>query len=342
MLEPVTLGLALFVIGLALLFDFTNGFHDAANQVATVISSRAMEPRLALAVAAVGDFVGAYFLGTNVAKAIGKDIVDPRLLEVSPEKGVWVVVAALVGAIAFNLATWRLGLPSSSSHALIGGLLGAFAVGWGVDQVNWPSVGRIVGIMVLSPIAGFLVALMVTRLTLFICQGATPRANRMFKGLQVISAATQALSHGTNDAQKTMGVITFVLVLLNLYVPPAGAFVIPDWVIAVCSIVIALGTLSGGWRIIRTLGAGLYRVRPIHGFASQATSTSIIYLTAVFGFPVSTTQVISASVMGAGAAFRPKMVRWEVARDMVGAWLVTIPAAGAIAAGSYMMMRLAL
>ncbi len=413
--------LAVAVVLLALYFDFTNGFHDSANQVATVITSRTLTPAQALWTAAVANFIGAYFLGTEVAQTLGKGIVDPTLLETGRE-GVYIIIAALLGAITWNLFTWWFGIPSSSSHALIGGLIGAFMTGWGLAPINWPTVWVIIGIMILSPIVGFLACLLFTKLTLAFSKRATPKVNRVFKRLQIVSSITQALAHGTNDAQKTMGVIMFSLVILGFYsthtvtipVPinqflartiatlPAGvsphaidpdlaamltnavgqeevnlnrthqkrlitllettavnkmsgapteeerewllkrfnALPIPGWVILTCSIAMMAGTLSGGRRIIKKLGTGLYKVRPIHGFASQTVATTIIETAAVFGFPLSTTQVISSSVMGAGAAFRPKMVRWQVAQDMGVAWLITIPASGLMAAAFFSIQKL--
>lgn len=330
--------MVIVVVLLALVFDFTNGFHDSANLVATVISSRSMEPETALIMAAVAEFIGAYFLGTAVAKTIGKGIVDPTLISAS-SSGAWVILSAVLAAILWNLATWWFGLPSSSSHALIGGLLGAFVMGWGIAPVQWKSVGLIILIMVLSPVVGLAVTYLFTEMTMLLVSRAAPKINKTFKHLQVLSCLAQALSHGTNDAQKTMGLITFSLILLGFQTPVPGELPIQRWVIIACALAMAMGTVTGGWRIIKKLGAGLYRVRPVHGFASQSAAAAIIYLTAIFGFPVSTTQVISSSVMGAGAAFRPKMVRWGVAGDMAIAWLITIPASAFIAALSYAFIK---
>jgi len=329
------LPIAIFVVALALFFDFSNGFHDSANQVATVITSRALSPEAALLLAALANFVGAYFFGTSVAKTIGKGIVDPQLMG-ETTRGIVILCSALLGAVTWNILTWYFGIPSSSSHALIGGLLGAFVAGWGFKPVQWHNVRNIVLIMLCSPLVGFFLTFFFTKFTFFLTQWSSPKANQIFKRLQVISSVTQALSHGMNDAQKTMGVIVFALITLNFYHPPEGAeFPIPHWVVLSCSLAIALGTVIGGWRIIKTLGSGLYRVRPIHGFGSQTASTAIIYLTALFGFPISTTQVISSSIMGAGSAFRPKSIRWELAGEMVLAWLITIPASALVAAATF-------
>jgi PiT family inorganic phosphate transporter len=328
-----------FVVALALSFGLSNGFHDSASQVATVISSRALSPEIALTLAAVADFAGAYFLGTSVARTIGKGIVDPQIMRTS-EIGVSVLVCALFGAISWNLITWYFGIPSSSSHALIGGLIGGFVAGWGTEPIQWKNVQNIFLVMLVSPLAGFVLTYVFTKMTFFATQWFSPKANETFKSLQILSLIGQSLAHGTNDAQKVMGVIAFALIILNLHNSPAGTEdLIPRWVILSCSLSMAIGIALGGWKIIRTLGAGLYRVRPIHGFASQSTSALIMYLTSLFGFPVSTTQVISSSIMGAGAAFRPKSVRWAVAGDMVMAWLVTIPASGLIAASAFKLMQ---
>lgn len=335
-MEPVLI-IAILIVAIALFFDFTNGFNDSANQVATVIFSRALNPVPALLIAAISNFAGAYFLGTAVAKTIGAGIVDPRILS-DGGSGIIVIFSALIGATLWNLSTWYFGIPSSSSHALIGGLIGAFLFGWGPDPINWQKVWQIVVVMIASPIVGFIITYIFTQLTLVFSQWSTPKINKIFKNLQILSLITQSLSHGTNDAQKTMGVIVLALIILGLYVPSAESLIIPTWVIASCAGAMALGTMIGGRRIIKKLGSGLYKVRPIHGFASQTASSLIIYLTALFGFPISTTQVISSSVMGAGAAFRPKMIRWQVAKDMVFVWFITIPISGLTAGLTYLIL----
>ncbi len=331
--------LAIIVTSFALIFNFTNGFHDSANVVATVIASRSVEPEVAMILAAAAEFVGAYFLGTAVAEMMGKGIVDPELLR-GGASGAMVVLAALIGAIAWNIITWRFGIPSSSSHALIGGLIGAFLFGWGPGPINWINVWHIILVMVMSPFIGFIISCVFTRITLFCCQWATPKANNVFKKLQIVTLITQAMAHGTNDGQKTMGVITFTLIILGLSKTSAGqAMAVPKWVVVSCALSMSIGMGIGGWKIIKTLGSKLYKIRPIHSFASQTASTLIIYLTAVFGFPISTTQVISSSVMGAGAAFRPKMVRWAVAQDMAVAWLITIPASALISGAAFFILH---
>jgi len=333
---------AVIIVVMALFFDFTNGFHDSANIVATVIFSRALTPEVALILAAVAEFIGAYFLGTAVAGTIGKGIVDPTVMR-SSGLGHIIILAALSGAIIWNIITWYFGIPSSSSHALIGGLVGSFLVGWGPAPINWKKIYQIILIMITSPIIGLLITYIFTRLTVAFSWWATPRINNVFKKLQLVSSITQALAHGTNDAQKTMGVITFALVILGFYNLPSGTnsegMAVPHWVVISCALAISIGMGIGGWTIIKTLGAKLYKVRPVHGFASQTASSLIIYLTAHFGYPISTTQVISSSVMGAGAAFRPKMVRWQVAQDMAIAWFITIPASGIVAGVCFFILK---
>lgn len=322
--------LAVLAVVLALFFDFTNGFHDSANQVATVIASNALSPPWALILAAISEFIGAYFLGTAVAETIGRGIVNPAALAVGTD-GTKVIIAALVGAILWNLTTWYLSMPSSSSHALVGGLIGAFLAGWGTAFVNWPKVTQIVLVMIASPLVGFIVAYIATRILFALFHWTTPGINRVFRKLQIVTMVGQAMADGTNDAQKTMGVITFVLIISGFYCPAGHAISVPGWVVMLSSLVLAIGTLTGGWRIIKTLGNRLYRVRPIHAFSSQAVSGVITLLATLFGFPISTTQVISSAVIGAGAATRLKMVRWMVAHEMVLAWFITIPVSAVIA-----------
>jgi len=325
---------AILVVALALIFNLTNGFHDSSNQVATVITSRAMAPEAALTLAAVADFCGAYFLGTHVAETIGRGIVNPELMR-SDALGIFVIFSALLAAISWNLLTWHFGFPSSSSHALIGGMLGAFIAGWGPAPIQWGTVTGIIVVMVLSPLVGFAITYLFTKLTLFSSQFFGPGANAAFKKMQWISLIGQSLAHGANDAQKTMGVIVFGLLVLNFHSPRNSGPLIPHWVVLSCSLSIAFGVMLGGWKLIRRLGWGLYRIRPIHAFASQAASGSIMYVTSILGFPISTTQVVSSSIMGAGAAFRPRAVRWAVAGDMAVAWLITIPVSALLAAGFF-------
>ncbi|GAA4976180.1 inorganic phosphate transporter [Kineococcus glutinatus] len=332
-MELVTVLLVVVVV-VALVFDFTNGFHDAANAIATSVSTRALTPRVALLMAAALNLVGA-FLGEGVAQTIGSGIITPP----SGVEGMTVVLAALLGAITWNLLTWRLGLPSSSSHALIGGLGGAGLVA-GAEEHWSVAVDLVLVPMVLSPLVGFVLAYLVMVGLLWLCRRANPGvANRRFRLAQTLSAAAMALGHGLQDAQKTMGVIVLALVASGHH---SGAG-IPWWVTVLAALAIALGTYAGGWRIMRTLGRRIIHLDPARGFAAETVSASILYVAAIgFHAPVSTTHTISAAVMGVGATKRLSAVRWGVARSIVVAWLLTLPAAGLAAAAACLLLRLVL
>jgi PiT family inorganic phosphate transporter len=329
MLEGFTL-ILLAVLGLAVAFDYINGFHDTANAIATSVSTRALKPHWAIAMSAVANFAGA-LTGTEVAKTIGSGLIDSRA-----ESQV-VVIAALIGAIAWNLLTWRLGLPSSSSHALIGGLLGAGAVAAGFGTWNLNGVvGKVLVPLVTSPIAGLLLGFLVMALILNVFRRGHPKLmNDRFRRLQVISAAFMAFSHGSNDAQKTMGVMTLALVTAGV-IPE---FKVPLPVIIAAATAMSLGTAAGGWRIIRTMGTKVVKLDPVHGFAAETSAASIIIVASHFGMPVSTTHVISSAIMGVGATGRLSAVRWGVARSIAGAWVLTLPAAGLTAAIVYLLLR---
>ncbi len=315
------------VVIIALAFDYTNGFHDAANAIATSVSTRALTPRMALLLAAVMNFAGA-FLGQEIASTVS-DVISPP----SGEHGLVVVASGLVGAIAWNLTTWYFGLPSSSSHALIGGLVGA-ALASG-SFVAWSAIEQKVLIpMVVSPLVGFVVAFLFMLAILWIFRKRNPgKTNRGFRMAQTLSAAAMALGHGLQDAQKTMGVI-FLALLTAGYVDAGDG--LPLWVIAAAATAISLGTYAGGWRIMRTLGRRIIHLDPPRGFAAETTAASILYVTAyVFQAPISTTHIITSSVMGAGATKRLSAVRWGVARSIIGAWILTFPMAGLAAAAVY-------
>jgi PiT family inorganic phosphate transporter len=327
--EGVTANL-LAVFGLAVLFDYINGFHDTANAIATSVSTRALSPRVAIGMSATANFVGA-LTGTAVAKTIGAGLVTPQA------EGGLVVAAALVGAIAWNLLTWRLGIPSSSSHALIGGLLGASAaaIGFGTWQVGG-ILGKVILPLVGSPIAGFAggFALMLVIFNLF--RRAHPKTmNDRFRRLQILSAAFMAFSHGSNDAQKTMGVMTLALVSAGI-IPE---FKVPLWVIILAASAISLGTAAGGWRIIRTMGSKVVKLDPVHGFAAETTAACIIFGASTLGMPVSTTHVISSAILGVGSSDRFRAVHWGVARRIGIAWVLTLPASGAVAALAYTLLH---
>jgi len=323
----------ILLIVLAVVFNFINGVHDSSNIVATMITSRAFHPRVALGVTAIASFVAPFLFGVAVATTIGADIVDASEINNA------VIIAALLSAIIWNLVTWYFGLPSSSSHALIGGLVGAVLIAGGPDAIYREGLIIVLLALFLSPIFGFVLGFFFTKLVLFLSRGATPRINWFFKRSQLITAVTLAFSHGTNDAQKTMGIITLGLVTSGVI----ETFYVPLWVIALSASAIALGTAMGGWRLIKTLGARFFKIKPIDSFSSQVTSTSVILGASILGGPVSTTQVVSSSIMGVGSAERLSKVRWGVAGDLAIAWLITLPVTALLAAGIYwVIVQLAL
>jgi PiT family inorganic phosphate transporter len=324
----VTLLIVVIAIGLA--FDFTNGFHDTANYVATWVGTRAMSPRAAVLISAVANLAGA-FVTTAVAKTVGTGLIDTNLVTNR------VLLAALLGAIVWNLLTWWLGLPSSSTHALVGGLCGAALVKAGTKGVQWHGLWEKVIIpAAASPVIGFAGAFVLVVLIYRLFFRASPgMANRGFRYGQLVSGTWVAFTHGANDAQKTMGVIA-----LALYTHGSiSKFEIPTWVKIVAALTIAAGTYVGGWRIVRTLGQRIYKMAPEHGFAAQIAAGSTLYLGTHYGFPISTTHVVTGSVMGAGATRRLSAVRWGVAGNIVFAWLLTLPAAGLAAAAFYYPVR---
>lgn len=313
--------LVLFVSA-ALTFDFLNGFHDSANVVATAIASRAMSPRAALAMSAFTNFAGPFLFGVAVATTIGDEVLATEAVTIP------VALAALVSAIAWNLLTWWLGLPSSSSHALIGGFVGAAIAGYGLHAIHIEGTIKIATGLFISPFLGLGLGWLVMRIVLGIGQALSPRAIVFFQRSQWLTSLALGLSHGTNDAQKTMGILAMGLVAFGIL----PEFHVPTWVIVASASAMALGTALGGWRLIRTMGAGFYRVRATHAFSSQIASAGVILGAALWGAPVSTTQVISSSIVGAGSAERVNKVRWGVAGNIVIAWLLTIPATGLLGA----------
>jgi PiT family inorganic phosphate transporter len=316
------------VIVLALCFDFLNGVHDSSNIVATMISSRAFSPRVALGTIAIAEFSGPFIFGVAVANTIGHEVVDPDTITTT------IVLAALSSAILWNLLTWFLGFPSSSSHALVGGIIGAVSVGAGWQAIRLQGLWKILIPLFTSPIIGFGVGYLLLRLLMQLSWNATPRINDLFKRSQLVTGVALALSHGTNDSQKTMGVITLALVTGGYL----KVFAVPTWVIAMCAGMIALGTATGGWRLIRTLGGKFYKIRPIDGLSSQLTSALVIIGASLVGGPVSTTQVVSSSILGVGTAERANKVRWGVAQEIVTAWILTVPASALVAAGVYWLL----
>jgi len=322
--------LLIAVLILAVLFDYINGFHDTANAIATSVATRALRPAYAIGMAAAFNFIGA-FAGTAVAKTIGGGLVDEQTTTQT------VVAAALIGAIVWNLITWRLGIPSSSSHALIGGLMGATIVAAGVGAIKMDGlVNKVLIPLVSSPLIGFAGAfvLMIALFWIFRRADRRPLARR-FRRLQLISAGFMAFSHGSNDAQKTMGIITLALFSAGA-IPTVD---VPTWVIVVSATAISLGTAAGGWRIMATMGHRVVELEPIHGFAAETTAATVLYTTAHFGMPVSTTHVISSAIMGVGTSKGAHGVRWGVARSILVAWIVTIPAAATFGALSWALLE---
>ncbi len=322
------------VIVLAMAFNYTNGFHDAANAIATSVSTRALTPRIALGLAAVGNLVGSFF-GAKVAKTVGEGIID--ISTFTPLTGLAIVGSALLGAIGWNLLTWWFGLPSSSSHALIGGLGGAALAA--SASVLWSGVfHKVIIPMVISPVVGVIVGYLVMLTILWLFRGANPgRVSRGFRSAQTLSAAAMALGHGLQDAAKTMGVIVLALNVGNFHTGSA----IPVWVYFTTAAVMAAGTYAGGWRIMRTLGRRIIHLDPPQGFAAEMTASAVLYVAGIgFGAPISTTHTITSSIMGVGATKRLSAVRWGVAGNIVGAWILTFPGAGLVAALCFAITRL--
>ena len=322
--------LLIIIIAIAMVFDFLNGLHDSSNIVATMISSRALSPQRALGLTAIAEFAGPFLFGVAVATTIGSEVVEPSAISST------VIIAALTSAIVWNLITWYFGWPSSTSHALIGGLIGSVAVAQGFGTIHLAGLEKVLIALFFSPILGLVLGYLVVKIIYFLARGATPSINTFFKRGQWVTSLALALSHGTNDAQKTMGIIAMAMVTTG-YV---SEFQVPWWVITISAAAIALGTLAGGWRLIRTLGGKFYKIRPVHAFGSQLTSASTILGAALLGGPVSTTQVVSSAIMGAGSADRVSKVRWTVARDIAVAWVLTIPVAALLAAGLYLVIDL--
>jgi PiT family inorganic phosphate transporter len=330
--------LVLLVVVLALAFDFINGFHDTANAIAASVSTGVLTPRRAIAMAAVLNFVGA-LVGTEVAKTIGKGIIDTSIIESGAVAGQWVVIAALLSAISWNLLTWYWGLPSSSSHAIIGGLIGGCVAGFGWSKLKWEGIEKIFVFLVASPLIGGFVSFVIMVALMWIFRRALPSTvTNLFRPMQIFAAAFMAFSHGTNDAQKAMGIITLAL-LTGGYV---SSFEVPLWVKLAAATAMALGTSAGGWKIIKTMGTRIVKLQPINGFASDTAAALTITTASHFGLPVSTTHVVSGAIMGVGATKRLSAVRWGVARTMVLAWIFTIPITALLAAALYAVLRWAL
>ena len=322
---------AIVIIVFALIFDFLNGFHDAANSIATVVSTRVLTPGFAVVWAAFFNFIAVFILGVAVAKTVGKGIILPEAVNNH------VLLSALVGAIAWNLLTWWLGLPTSSSHALIGGLVGAALCHGGPRAILMPGLTKTAAFIVVAPFMGMFLAWSITIATSWLLRNAAPGpVDRLFRRLQLISAAAYSLGHGGNDAQKTMGVISLLLFTTGTI----DHFFVPTWVAVVCGVAIALGTLSGGWRIVHTLGARVTKLVPFGGFCAETAGAISLFLATHLGIPVSTTHTITGAIVGVGATRRLSAVRWGIAGRIVWAWILTIPAAAAVAAATFYVTRL--
>jgi PiT family inorganic phosphate transporter len=315
----------IITIGIALLFDFLNGFHDAANSIATIVSTRVLKPHWAVLWAAFFNFIAFMFFHLQVANTIGTGLIDPSIISIS------VVFSALIGAVFWNLITWFFGLPSSSSHALIGGILGAGIAKSGFGHLNIFGISKVLIAIVVSPLLGFILGLLLIFVISYIFHSFTPhKVDVWFRKLQLVSSALISLGHGGNDAQKTMGIIAILLFSAGML---GDTFYVPLWVIITCNFVIALGTFFGGWRIVRTMGMKITKLKPVGGFCAETSSALTLFLATALGIPVSTTHIITGSIIGTGSLHGHQAVRWGVAKNIVWAWILTIPAAGLVSAG---------
>ena len=322
-----SLYLIVALVAVALIFDFLNGLHDAANSIATIVSTRVLSPNIAVVWAAFFNFIAFLFFGLHVAQTVGTGLIAPEIVD-------WrVIFGALMGAIAWNLITWWAAIPSSSSHALIGGLVGAGTAKAGMSAIVWGGITKTAGAIVWSPLLGFALALLLWLVVAWLLQRATPFAvDRKFRVMQMGSAALYSMGHGANDAQKTMGIIAGLLYAEGLL---GAEFHVPFWVVISCQAAMGLGTLIGGWRIVRTMGTRITRLKPVQGFCAETAGAATLYLATSFGVPVSTTQTITGAIVGVGAARRVSAVRWGIAGSLLIAWVITLPAAALIGAIFY-------
>ncbi|MBG6119060.1 MULTISPECIES: inorganic phosphate transporter [unclassified Sphingobium] len=330
-MDPIALPLLIALIGVALAFDFLNGLHDAANSIATIVSTRVLKPQYAVVWAAFFNFIAFLFFGLHVATTVGKGIVDAAIID--PQ----VIFGALMGAISWNLITWALGIPSSSSHALIGGLLGAGTAKAGLGAVIWSGVFKTSAAIVMSPAIGLLLALLLVLIISWIFRRFTPHgADGVFRKLQLVSASLYSLGHGGNDAQKTMGIIAVLLYSQGML---QGEFHVPFWVVISCQAAMGFGTLFGGWKIVHTMGSKITRLSPAQGFCAETGGAITLFMATHLGIPVSTTHTITGAIVGVGASRRLSAVRWNIASRIIVAWIVTLPAAALIGAGFYWITR---
>jgi PiT family inorganic phosphate transporter len=326
--SEIGLGVVILLVVLALAFDFMNGFHDAANSIATVVSTGVLKPHKAVVWAAFFNVVAIFVFHLSVAATIGKGIIDPAVVDPA------IIFGALVGAIVWNFVTWYYGIPSSSSHALIGGLVGAALAKGGADSLIWGGIGKTVAFIFISPLLGFVLSGLMMVAVSWIFNRSTPtRVDRWFRRLQLLSASLYSLGHGGNDAQKTMGIIWMLLIAAGL--AEQGSSAPPVWVIALCYVAMGCGTLFGGWRIVRTMGQKITKLKPVGGFCAETGGAVTLFVATAFGIPVSTTHTITGAIVGVGSARRMSNVRWGVASGIVWAWILTIPATAIVAALAY-------
>ena len=320
----------LSLIVLALVFDFLNGFHDSANSIATVVSTRVLTPRWAVVWAAFFNFVAFLFFGLHVANTIGRGIIDSAIMDKA------VIFATLIGACSWAVITWYLGLPTSSSHALIGGMIGAALVKVGSEALVWSGIVKTVVFIFVSPILGLVLGTVLGTAVYWACRNATPgKVDHLFRKGQLFSAALYSIGHGANDAQKTMGIIAGLLFSAGVL---TGEFYVPNYVVLLCQGAIALGTMFGGWRIVKTMGQKVAKLKPVDGFAAETSAAATLAFSSAFGIPVSTTHTITGAIMGVGSIRRLSAVRWGIARNIVWAWILTIPAAALISAAAYLLV----
>jgi inorganic phosphate transporter, PiT family len=324
----MTLSIVLLVV-LALTFDFLNGFHDSANSIATIVSTRVLSPRLAIIWAAFFNFVAFFFFGMHVANTIGKGIIDIAIVDKA------IIFGTLVGACGWNIITWYFGLPTSSSHALIGGMIGAALVKTGTKSLVWSGIIKTVTFIFVAPIVGLILGLLFGIIVYWLFRNSAPlKVDHIFRKGQLVSAALYSMGHGGNDAQKTMGIIASLLFSAGLL---GTKFHVPFWIVIACHAAIALGTMFGGWRIVKTMGQKVVKLKPVDGFCAETGAAIMLFVSSSFGIPVSTTHTITGSIMGIGSFKRMSAVRWGVAGNIIWAWMMTIPCAAAISASAYFL-----
>jgi PiT family inorganic phosphate transporter len=324
--------LVIFIIFLALVFDFLNGFHDAANSIATIVSTRVLKPHWAVLWAAFFNFIAFLFFETKVADTIGKGLIDPGIVDPI------FILATLSGAILWNIVTWYYGIPSSSSHALIGGLVGTAVVKmWGFSSLQFVAISKTLIAIVLSPLTGFALGMLLMFITIHLFFRFTrQKTDMIFRKLQLVSAALISLGHGGNDAQKTMGIITVLLFSAGML---EGEFKVPFWIVILCNFVIALGTMFGGWRIVRTMGSKITKLKPVNGFCAETAAAVTLFTATSMGIPVSSTHTITGAIVGVGSALKSTSIRWTLARRIVWAWIITIPASAAVSGGTWWLIN---